>query len=175
MMRRVQATDAPALMLLQYAHTPAMSVERLMAVHPVFLTPLVIEKRPPLAPTARRAGWVGCNIRLDRIPEDGKIVLIGDGVAVNRTNAREKFLQSASLSELKPEKRGWTALVLSAVRSIGKKEFDLAEVTAYERRFTDAYPNNRHIAAKVRQQLQELRDLGYIEFVDGRGRYRVLR
>jgi len=27
-----------------------------------------IERRPPLAPTARRAGWVGCNIVLDKIP-----------------------------------------------------------------------------------------------------------
>lgn len=172
MMRRIQATDAPALMLLQY--TPMMHVERLMVVHPVFLTPLVVERRPPLAPTARRAGWVGCNIRLDRIPEDGKIVLISNGQTVVRKITREKFLQSAGLRELKPEARGWTALVLSAVRSIGKREFDLAEVTAYEARFTDAFPMNRHASDKVRQQLQVLRDLGYLEFL-GRGRYRVLR
>ena len=172
MMERVQATDAPALMLLPY--TPTLHVERWMAVHPVFLTPMVVEQRPPLAPTARRAGWVGCNIRLDRIPEDGKIVLISNGVAVTRKHAREKFLQSARLRELRPEARGWTALVLTAVRMVGKKEFDLAEVTAYEKRFSDAYPMNRHVADKVRQQLQVLRDLGYLEFL-GRGRYRVLR
>lgn len=174
MMERIQATDVPTLMLLQYATTPLMSVTRLMAVHPVFMTPLVIEKRNPTWPKGRSQPWVGCNIRLDRIPEDGKIVLVGDGHAITPKSAREKFLRSARFKKLKPEARGWTALVLTAVRSIAKKEFDLAEVTAYEKRFSDAYPMNRHVAEKVRQQLQMLRALGYLERV-GPGRYRVLR
>jgi hypothetical protein len=39
----------------------------------------VIEKRKPLAPTARRAGWTGCNILLRDIPEAGKIFVVRDG------------------------------------------------------------------------------------------------
>ncbi len=43
-------------------------------------------ERKPLSPTARRAGWVGCNIVLQQLPEDGRLdvrkrkVLISDAV-----------------------------------------------------------------------------------------------
>jgi len=33
-----------------------------------------VERRKPLPSTARRAGWVGCNILLDRIPIDARIL-----------------------------------------------------------------------------------------------------
>ncbi|HEY5329164.1 MAG TPA: hypothetical protein VIJ79_04710 [Acidobacteriaceae bacterium] len=71
-------------------------------------------------------------------------------------------------------KRGWAAMVLSAVRKIGKKQFTLTEVYAHEESMHAAYPENSHIRDKIRQQLQVLRDLGYIEFLDKRGGYRVL-
>lgn len=38
-----------------------------------------------------------------------------------------------------------------------------------------AYPQNSRARPKIRQQLQVLRDLGYIEFLSRRGEYRVLR
>ena len=38
--------------------------------------PSAIIKRPPLAPTARRAGWVGCNIALNRVPAEARIFLV---------------------------------------------------------------------------------------------------
>jgi len=65
-------------------------------------------------------------------------------------------------------------MVLSAVRKIGKKQFTLTEVYAHEESMHAAYPENSHIRDKIRQQLQVLRDLGYIEFLDKRGGYRVL-
>ncbi|MCB9805227.1 hypothetical protein H6769_06535 [Candidatus Peribacteria bacterium] len=39
----------------------------------------MIEKRKPLSSTARRAGWTGCNILLNLIPESGKIYYIQNG------------------------------------------------------------------------------------------------
>jgi len=35
-----------------------------------------IIKRPPLALTARRAGWVGCNFDLRHIPADARISIV---------------------------------------------------------------------------------------------------
>jgi type II restriction enzyme len=35
------------------------------------------------------------------------------------------------------------------------------------------YPNNKHVKPKIRQQLQVLRDHGYLEF-ESKGRYRLL-
>lgn len=172
MMERITASEAPTLMMLRYDSN--WNIRDLLALHSVFLTPAVIEKRPPLAATARRAGWVGCNLRIDRIPLDGRISLIQDGVECNHAKARSLFRQSAKFSALKPEQRGWAALVLAAVRKIGKKEFTLTEVYAFEQEMHAAYPQNSHVRDKIRQQMQVLRDLGYVEFA-GRGAYKAVQ
>ena len=170
MMQRIAAAEAPTLMLLRYANDWA--IRDLLALHSVFLTPAVIEQRAPLGPNARRAGWVGCNLRIDRIPVDGRIPLIQDGVECNRPTARSLFRRSSQFAELKPAQRGWAALVLAAVRRIGRAEFRLADVYAFEQEMHAAYPQNSHVRDKIRQQMQVLRDLGYVEFV-GRGEYKV--
>ena len=38
--------------------------------------PSAIIKRKPLSPTARRAGWIGCNFDLTRIPAEARITLV---------------------------------------------------------------------------------------------------
>ncbi len=125
MMRRIRQGRPPNLFLLRY--TPEWRVQTVTALHSVFLTPTIIEQRPPLALTARRAGWVGCNLLLNHVPEDGRISLVRDGMAADKTEARRLYAQSERLGELKPDKRGWVALVLAAVRRIGKAEFTLAD------------------------------------------------
>jgi hypothetical protein len=45
-------------------------------------------------------------------------------------------------------------------------------VYAFEGALSNLYPNNRHVQQKIRQQLQVLRDRGYLEFLS-RGRYRL--
>lgn len=171
MMARIAAGEAPTLMMLQY--TPEWQIRNLLALHSVFLTPAIVEARKPLSPAARRAGWQGCNLRMDRIPADGKISLIKDGVVAEKDAARKLFAQSARFGELKPTQRGWTALALGFVRKIGKTEFSLQDMYAFEDEMHAAYPQNNHIRDKIRQQMQTLRDLGYVEFL-GRGEYHVL-
>jgi type II restriction enzyme len=63
--------------------------------------------------------------------------------------------------------------VLNVVRGLGKAEFNLAEVYAHEASLARMHPDNRHVRDKIRQQLQVLRDLGFIEFL-GAGQYRVM-
>ena len=41
-----------------------------------FMTPQVVEKRKPLSSDARRSGWVGSYILLDRIPDAGRIEIV---------------------------------------------------------------------------------------------------
>lgn len=172
MMRRITAGEAPTLMLLQYS--AEWCIQNLIALHSVFLTPAVVEPRRPLSLTARRAGWQGCNLRVDRIPVDGRIALVRDGVVADKREVRRLFAKSEQFAELKPERRGWAGLVLDAVRKIGKNEFILTEVYAFEEAMHAAYPQNSHVRDKIRQQMQVLRDLGYVEFL-GRGEYRVIR
>jgi type II restriction enzyme len=130
-----------------------------------------VERRKPLAPTARRAGWVGCNILLDKIPVDARIQVIESGKPSSKKAVRDAYQRLRPLEKLKVEKRGWTLDVLQAIQSLGKKEFDLAEVYSLDEELASLHPNNFHVRDKIRQQLQVLRDLGLLEFLGG-GSYR---
>ena len=43
-------------------------------------------KRKTLSSTVIRAGWIGCNILFDTIPESGKIFYIKDGKEESKNN-----------------------------------------------------------------------------------------
>src|SRR5262245_66606320 len=43
---------------------------------------------------------------------------------------------------------------MKCVELIGKPEFELNDVYAFEGRLSQLYPNNRHVKQKIRQQLQ---------------------
>ena len=62
--------------------------------------------------------------------------------------------------------------MLNVVRALGREEFTLAQVYARGEELQRLHPQNRYVEAKIRQQLQRLRDLGFVEFV-GRGEYRL--
>jgi type II restriction enzyme len=170
MCKRLAARNNPNLMLLNY--TPAVGVDNLMIVPKHFFIEDVIEKRRPLGEHARRAGWVGCNILLSRIPESGKIFIVRDKLVVDRHAVLSQWRKTAFLQDEPTASRGWLLNVLKCVDDVGTKDFSLDEVYAFESRLSGLYPMNRHVRQKIRQQLQVLRDRGYLQFL-GRGRYRV--
>ncbi len=59
------------------------------------------------------------------------------------------------------------------VDSIQKDSFALEDVYKFEAKLKLKYPSNNFIKDKIRQQLQQLRDKGIIEFV-GRGNYKKI-
>jgi type II restriction enzyme len=168
MVRSIRADRTPHLLLLQY--NPKWYIRNVLLVPRMFLTESVIEKRRPLSPAARRAGWVGCNILLRSIPSDGKIAIVSDGAPEPEQLVRREFERIKGLAELSPTLRGWTVDVLNSVRQLGKSEFSLNDVYAIEPQLRAAHPNNRNVRPKIRQQLQVLRNIGLIEF-KGRGNY----
>ena len=171
MMRRMRANEAPALMLMHYM--PDWNVQGLIAIHPVFLTTAVVRKRPKPhhRPKTGKEYWM-CDLNLAAIPSDGKIVVVGGGEARPHALARREFRESMRFADVPLRKRGWAALVLANVRKMGKTEFTLKDIYAYEEAMHAIYPKNSHVRPKIRQQLQVLRDLGYLEFPE-RGRYLV--
>jgi type II restriction enzyme len=104
---------------------------------------------------------------------DAAIEIIKGGVLRPRESIREQFRRFNRLREVPVDRRGWTTLTLSVLRALHRSEFSLAEIYKREHLFSSVYPNNRNIRAKLRQQLQVLRDLGYLEF-RGAGTYRLL-
>lgn len=171
MLKRLEASNNPNLVLMNY-DLARLAVTDLFVVPRHFFTAEIIEPRPPLAPTARRAGWVGCNIRLSGVPDAGRNHLVRDSVQIAREAVREKWRATLFLREERPAARGWLIEVMNCVEAIGRPEFTLEDVYAFERRLEAVYPDNRNVRPKIRQQLQVLRDAGFLTF-EGRGRYRV--
>jgi type II restriction enzyme len=170
MLERLAADNNPNLILLSY-HRPERRVTNLSVVPKQFFTAAIIEKRKPLAATARRAGWVGCNILLSLVPDAGKIAVIRDGVLEPKDAVLEQWRRTCFLRDESVSARGWLIEVLRCVELIDRTDFELADVYAFEGRLRERYPENQHVREKLRQQLQVLRDAGFIEFL-GRGRYR---
>ncbi|MFP3903847.1 MAG: phospholipase D-like domain-containing protein [Armatimonadota bacterium] len=68
---------------------------------------------------------------------------------------------------------GWKASVFDVLTQIPAAEFNLEEVYEFVPDLSEQYPDNRHIHAKIRQQLQYLRKLDLVRFL-GKGHYRKL-
>lgn len=171
LMARILNGSVPTLMLLE--RNDDWKIRSLTAIHHLFLTPNVVEQRKPLSPAARRAGWVGCNIRLDKIASDAQIEVVGSGRPSEPRLVRDAFRMFGALKSIDPKVRGWTTLTLQVIRSLERDAFMLKDLYEQEGRFAAAYPENMNIRAKIRQQLQTLRDFGYLEFL-GNGFYRLL-
>jgi type II restriction enzyme len=171
MRRAIEANRTPHLLALQYDPL-SWNVRNLTLIPSFAFTLSCLEKRKPLAATARRAGWVGCNILLSNIPVDARIGLVSDGRPANPDRVRRQYSQLKPLEELGYDKRGWTFDVLNLVRSLGKHQFSLEEVYHGSDELRKLHPDNRHVPEKIRQQLQRLRDMGLVQFL-GRGAYRL--
>ncbi len=168
---RLAADNNPNLFLMNYDHKH-LSVTNLFVVPKHFFVREIIEERKPLSPTARRAGWIGSNILLKQIPESGKIFIVRDGKIEPKDSVLYQWNKTLFLRDEGQDARGWLIEVMKCVDAIGKREFRIEDVYAFENQLSSVYPGNRNVRPKIRQQLQYLRDRGYLDFVS-RGYYRL--
>lgn len=171
MKRAILADQTPNLYVLEYDRV-SWSVRNVLLIPRFAFSLSAIERRKPLAPTAERANWVGCNILLSGIALDARIPVLSGGRTVPVSSVRDAYNRIRPFERLPVEKRGWTLDVLNIVRSLGRKQFVLADVYAAEKTLAAIHPGNRHVRDKIRQQLQILRDMGLLEFL-GAGSYRI--
>jgi len=172
MTETIVAGRTPSLLLLHYEH-PAWEVRGLTLIPSFAFAVSCLEKRPPLSPAARRHDWVGCNILLENIPADARIPVVVAGVEQEPSRVRRQFDRLRPIARLDSESRGWTLDVLRVLRALGKEQFALSDVYAHADELGRLHPGNRHVDEKIRQQLQVLRDLGFLEFLNNRGQYRL--
>lgn len=168
---RLNSNTNPNLLLLGYSKT-TREVRNVCIVPKHFFVPDIVQKRKALRPTARRAGWVGSNILLNLVPESGRIFILRNGVTEPRDEVLARWQRTLFLRNKSVEARGWLIEVMKAVDAIGRTEFELSDVYAFEQRLSAIYPSNNNVRPKIRQQLQVLRDNEYLDFL-GDGRYRL--
>lgn len=172
MIDRIEAENNPNFFFLTYSKQ--WTVNDFFIVPKQFFTPDIILQRAPLAATARRAGWVGCNIDISKIAEAGKVFLVKDARLVSPEIVKETFQKTLFLRTRGAESKGWLLEIMRCIDLIKKESFALDELYQFEARLKQKFPANNFIKDKIRQQLQMLRDKGLIEFF-GRGQYRKVR
>ena len=170
MLQRITSNQNPDFLFMSYSKEK-MQVRDLVFIPKHFLVPAIIEKRNPLPSTARRAGWVGCNILFDKIPIQGRISIISNGIILDKQDVIDKVNNVQSLEIKNINSRGWLLDVLNCVNRLKGYEFSLSDIYSFEAELQVKYPQNSHIKAKIRQQLQILRDKGFIDFL-GNGNYK---
>jgi type II restriction enzyme len=170
MIQRLVSDNNPNFFFLTYDKT-SLQIRNFLTIPKYFFVPDIIQIRKALSPTARRAGWIGCNIVMSNIPELGKIFYVQNGIVKSRNEVLDKWSKTEFVKSTgNIEAKGWLLDVLVCVERIKKKEFSLDEVYGFEAYLQAKHPSNNNIKAKIRQQLQFLRDKNVLEFV-GRGQY----
>lgn len=173
MITAIKEGRVPNFFFLTYNQTQ-FKVTNLMVIPRVFINLPVIEKRNQLSINARRAGWTGCNILLSQIADRGKLFVIENQKIHRAESVRAEWNKIRFLTEFKDfESRGWITDILFCIENIKKQIFNLSDMYAYEQHLKILHPENNNIQAKIRQQLQILRDRGVVEFL-GKGEYRML-
>lgn len=171
MIERINSENNPNFFFLTY--TKQWMVQDFLIIPKQFFTPEIIIKRPPLAETAKRAGWIGCNIDISKITDSGKIFLVKNSKILDSNSVNESFNKTLFLREKSKETKGWILDIMNCLDNIKKNNFTLDEVYQFESYLKLKYPENHFIKDKIRQQLQILRDKGIIEFL-GRGNYKKI-
>ncbi|WP_419771378.1 MAG: DpnI domain-containing protein [Candidatus Marinarcus sp.] len=172
MIDRLQSDTNPNFFFLNYDKN-SFDILNFIVIPKHFFVPEIIEKRKPLSSTARRAGWIGCNILLNTIPNSGKIFYIKDGIEEDKNKILEDWNKTTFLKQSSNLKsKSWLLDIIKCIEKIDKKDFSLNEIYQFEKYLKLKHPQNNNIPAKIRQQLQILRDRDYLSFTN-RGKYKL--
>ncbi len=170
MIERIASDRNPNFFFLSY-NQKTLDVNNFLIVPKHFFSPKIIEKRKPLSQNARRSGWVGCNILLNTIPKSGKIFYIQNGYMQDKNKILDQWQKMIFLKDSKDlSVKSWLLDIIGCIEKINKETFSLSDMYRFENILSLNHPNNNNIKAKIRQQLQFLRDKNYINF-ESRGRY----
>lgn len=169
MIGKIITNKNPNFLFLHY--DLSFGVVNYFSIPRYFFTPEIIEKRKALSSNARRANWVGCNIRYGDLPKSGIIYLIKDRNIIEPEIVFEQWQKTSFLDNQKLLNRGWVIELLGLIENISSDEFSIKDVYKFEKELQLKFPNNRFVKEKIRQQLQVLRNRGVIKFL-GNGVYK---
>ena len=167
---RINSSTNPNLFILQYDHN---FIENLTLVPKHFFTPDTLVIRTALSTNARRAGYIGSVINYGGIPSIGKIAVIEARREILKDSVMMDYARAVKLKVSNMDLRGWLMDIMKCIDSIPGEFFSINEIYRFNDELRAKHPANHNVPAKIRQQLQFLRDRGFIEFL-GKGKYRKI-
>ena len=110
---------------------------------------------------------------MDSIPQTGKIFYIKNKIIESKEKVISEWRKTLFLREEKEiHAKGWLLDIMGCIDKLNSKEFTLDTIYSFANELKAKHPDNNHIKDKIRQQLQVLRDKGYLKFI-GRGHYEI--
>lgn len=107
---------------------------------------------------------------LSKVPKSQPITL--PKIEIQKSNEDIEIF-TGGIESITSTLKGWKLEVFICLLKINKPSFTLEDINSFLPYFENKFPDNNNIEAKIRQQLQLLRDIGLVEFL-GKGNYRKL-
>lgn len=172
LIERLKSVQRPNFFFMEYFFK-VLQVNDFFVVPKHFFLPQLVEKRSPLRDSAKRSRWIGSNILFHKIPKAGQIFYVKDGLVLHKKEVMEKWKKTLFLKNVRQnETKGWLLDIMNCIDALNIREFSLKDLYQFERELAEKHPKNKNIKPKIRQQLQFLRERGYLDFVEA-GSYRL--
>lgn len=170
MIERINNNSNPNFYFLNY-DKENFDVINFCAVPNYFFTPSMIIPRKKGIPN--RPNYIMCNIDVSSIPSSGKIFYIKDKKIIDKSKVLEDWNKTSFLKESQDiNSKGWILDTLRCIEKLEKIDFTLNDMYQFEKELKLKHPQNNNIQAKIRQQLQILREKNYLSFTS-RGNYKL--
>lgn len=171
MIERITSDTSPHFFFLNYDKSTYEIVNFLATPDYMFIPEMIIKRNKALKD---RPNYFMCSIDISSIPNSGKIFYIKDGEKQSKDKILEEWHKLSFLKESHTIKsKGWILDIIKCIEKINKNNFTLNDLYQFENYLRLKHPENNNIQAKIRQQLQILRDKNYLRF-ESRGKY-ILR
>lgn len=171
MIERINNNSNPNFYFMNY-DKQTLDIINFYASPNYFFTPsMIIPRKTGLS---SRPNYFMCSIDISSIPEFGKIFYVKDREIIDKNSVLDDWNKTLFLKESNSmEAKGWLLDVMQCVEKLSEKRFKLQDLYIFENYLKIKHPQNNNIQAKIRQQLQYLRDNGYLKFTN-RGNYEVI-
>lgn len=171
MIERISNNSNPNFYFLNYDKTN-YDVINFCAVPKYFFMPNMIIPRKKGIPN--RPDYIMCHIDISGIPNSGKIFYVKDKETISKTKVLDDWNKTKFLKESTDlDTKGWLLDIIACIDKTHKSDFTLQDIYRFEDFLKIKHPNNNNIQAKIRQQLQILRDKNFLKF-SARGNYSLI-
>lgn len=171
MINRITSDTNPNFFFLNYDKY-SYDVINFVAVPSYLFVPNMIIARKNGIPN--RPNYIMCNIDISSIPNSGKIFYIQDKQLQSKEHILESWNKTKFLKEsMNTDAKGWLLDIINCIDKTKKTDFTLRDIYRFENFLKIKHPNNNNIQAKIRQQLQILRDKNFLKFTE-RGKYELV-
>jgi len=170
MIKRINSQNSPNFFFLNYDKNNYSIINFMATPNYIFLPEMIMKRKKGIP---NRPNYIMCNIDISTIPNSGKIYYIKNSKKLSKDEVINAWHKTTFLKQSQSlYSKGWLIDIVRCIEKLNKSSFALSDIYLFEDYLKQKYPKNNNIRAKIRQQLQILRDKNFLQFT-GRGKYKL--